>query len=520
MLRMTRGIFKKIIGIGLGVYILTACTTSPMGSDTTSSASKSRNKGTFDRVTNQSLVSPITNKPLLSVALEDSAGGIATIEPLPSNASTGNLWDRLGCSFQLPLEEDNPNVQAQINWFLRHKDYLDRTSRRAAPYIYYIYEQVEQRNLPAELVLLPINESAYNPFANSIRGAGGVWQMTRGTAAQYGVKQNWWYDGRRDIYASTQAALDHLTYLQNFFNGDWLLAMAAYDCGEGTVQRAIRRNARMGLSTDFWSLPLPEETRSYVPRLLALAAIVRDRQRYHISLPPIDDQPYLAQVDIGFPINLGNVADLAGMRLADLKQLNPGYRCWTKTSTGPIKLVLPIDHIDVFKENLANFRFGGESSRDTNRCTVEVPHTMLAQAETNTPKPANLTNVISHQVKAGDNLNTLARLYRVSVKNIKAWNNLKSTHLKAGTTLIVGFNGEGTPTTAMPQGNPSIKHHTSTRFAHNHIGRQQHLASGMTVRPGDTLYSVAHAHHLTIASLKQRNNLKSNSLRPGQRLVV
>src|SRR5579872_1697739 len=196
-----------------------------------------------------------------------------------------NVWDALRLEFNLPHYENNPEVQVQIEWFLTHNHFLMESTSRAGPYIYYILQQVRKRHLPAELVLLPVIESSYNPFSNSYMGAAGIWQIMPETASGFGIKRNWWYDGRRDIIASTKAALNYLAYLQNFFEGNWLLAIAAYNTGEGSVLSAIRRNVSTGMNTDFWSLPLSQQTRDYVPRLLALAEIISHPDRYGIRFP-------------------------------------------------------------------------------------------------------------------------------------------------------------------------------------------------------------------------------------------
>lgn len=231
-------------------------------------------------------------------------------------AQGDDFWAHVRSDFQLPPSGNNPEVQAQVAWFTHNRDYLNHVITRAAPYMYYILQQTESRNLPGELVLLPIMESDYNPSAVSSAGAVGMWQLMRSTARGYGAKQNFWFDGRRDLYASTNAALDYLTYLQSYFGGNWLLALAGYNCGEGAVQNAIRRSGERGGDSDFWSLPLPQQTRAYVPRLLALAMIIRNPAKYGITLPAINNQPYLAQVDIGEPITLAHAAQLAGISVA------------------------------------------------------------------------------------------------------------------------------------------------------------------------------------------------------------
>jgi membrane-bound lytic murein transglycosylase D len=195
-------------------------------------------------------------------------------EDITRYRNADNLWDVLREEFTLPHYEDNPAVQEKIEWYMNNQDFLLRSATRAAPYLYYILQQVKKRHLPAELVLLPIIESGYNPFAISNMGAMGIWQMMPDTASGLGIKRDSWYDGRRDVIASTRAALNYLAYLQSFFDGNWLLAIAAYNTGEGNVLAAIRRNIREGYGTDFWSLPVAQQTKDYVPRLLALAVII------------------------------------------------------------------------------------------------------------------------------------------------------------------------------------------------------------------------------------------------------
>lgn len=436
-------------------------------------------------------------------------GGILSMFDV--GVSTGNLWDRLPSGFQLPDERNNPAVQSQIRWFVNHTQYLDRTSHRAAPYMYYIYEQVQKRQLPTELVLLPINESAYNPFSTSVAGAGGIWQMTRGTASQYKVKQNWWYDGRRDVYTSTRAALDYLTYLNNFFNGDWLLVLAAYNCGEGTVQRAIRKNAAMGRPTDFWSLSLPEETRSYVPRLLALAIIIRDRQAYNIELPPIEDQPYLAQVDVETPISLAQAARLSSMDVNELKKLNPGHRYTSKTPQGPFKLVLPIEKVDIFKNNLSTYSNVGYASAE-DWSEDETPNYQDATK----PKPYQSLpqgRAITRVVKRGDTVGMIAKLYKVSAKDITRWNHLSSTKLKPGSKLVVGFTDNSPPSSRSKK--------TSVLASNKTANKKTSSNKRYVVKKGDTLAKLASREEVSVSSIQAWNHLgKRETLKPGQELII
>lgn len=334
-------------------------------------------------------------------------------DPSDSNGSSffggsgGDFWQHLRHDFQLlPADNESP-VQSQINWFMHNKEYLNHTLVRSEPYMYYILQQVEKRDLPGELALIPVEESAYNPTAISSAGAVGMWQLMRSTARDLGVKQDFWFDGRRDIYASTNAALDEMMYLQSFFGGDWLLAIAAYNSGPGTVQSAIRRNAMRGEGSEFWVLPLPQQTRSYVPRLLALASIIRNPEKYGITLPAISDKPYLTQVDIGAPISLSRAAELAGLSLAQIKQLNPGYSRMMTDPNGPYKLIIPIDKVETFKEQLASV-----------------------------PKLPKMTWG-RYKVQHKDTLTSIAAHYHTTVKELIETNHLHGHHVPTGTVIMI-----------------------------------------------------------------------------------
>ena len=230
--------------------------------------------------------------------------------PDASQAGGHDLWARIRSGFRLP-SPDNPAVDAEVDWFVRNQGFIERTINRAQPYLYHIVEQVEARDVPSEIALLPVVESAFQPFAYSPARAAGIWQFIPETGRRFGLRQSWWYDGRRDVIASTRAALDYLTALQEQFGGDWLLAIAAYNCGEGNVARAIQENQRRGLPTDFWSLPLPDETRSYVPRLLAFSRVVSDPGAYGLQLASIPNAPYITRVSIDGPIDLNVAAGVA-----------------------------------------------------------------------------------------------------------------------------------------------------------------------------------------------------------------
>jgi soluble lytic murein transglycosylase-like protein len=264
-----------------------------------------------------------------------------------------DLWERIRNGMGLPQPE-RAEIASEIEWFSLKHVYFDQIVDRARPYLHHIVEEIERREMPLEIALLPIIESAYRPTAYSPAGAAGIWQIVPGTGKRFGLKQNAWYDGRRDILASTQAALDYLGILHKRFEGDWLLALAAYNCGEGAVGNAIERNRRAGLSIDFWSLDLPRETQEYVPKLLAISTIIADPSEHNLVLDPIPNRPYLQEIHTGEgQLSLERVAALANMSIADLRSLNPGLMGPTTDPSGSYKLVIPISKARGLQQRLA-----------------------------------------------------------------------------------------------------------------------------------------------------------------------
>lgn len=411
-----------------------------------------------------------------------------------------NLWDILREEFVLPHYEDNPDVQAKIEWFMNNQDYLLRSASRAAPYLYYILQQVRKRHLPAELVLLPIIESGYNPFNRSPVGAAGIWQLMPDTASGLGIRQDWWYDGRRDVIASTRAALNHLAYLQNFFEGNWLLAFAAYDTGEGNVLTAIRRNIRNGKSTDFWSLPLAQETKDYVPQILALATIISRPDQYPIYFPPVQNAPYLAEVNAGRQINLKYAASLAGISFKKLTQLNPGFNRSSTSPNRPARLVLPIENVEQFIENLARSPWN--------------------------PR----INWAHYKVKSGDTLSIIANKFNTTSTAIRNMNHLSSNRLKSGINLLI-------PLEEIAQ-NVSKKNSDKTFVISNKnrpedvaaiYNNLETIATNYSLQPGDTIYvvrkqdslaAIAQRFHVTEKSLQAANQLQSNKLKVGKQIII
>ncbi len=413
-----------------------------------------------------------------------------------------NLWDELRSQFKLAHHEDNPMVRQQINWFMRHPEYLQRTTARAAPYLYYIAQQARKRHLPAEVVLIPIIESAYNPFAYSSAGAAGIWQMMPNTASGYGVKQDRWYDGRRDIITSTKAALNHVAYLANFFNGNWLLAIAAYDTGEGNVLAAIRKNIRDGYSTSFWSLPVARETRHYVPRLLALAAIIANPEKYPIQFPTVRNAPYLAQIDVGGQIDLKHAASLAGIKAKKLLQLNPGHNKSTTDPNGPYKLILPIENVAKFTENLEKLPLYKRISWSR------------------------------YKIRRGDTLSRISKRLGVSIAEINKSNPVlaENKNLKPGQYLSIPRTIPAISKTIMESPQPYFASTASVKKKSSLINVLEHVVGRYTLQPGDTLYMVRKgdslekiAHHFkttlkTLLAVNQQSDM--TVLRIGDKIII
>lgn len=280
------------------------------------------------------------------------------------NAHPKQLWGRLRNNFNMTtkIEKDakdpqknqkQAKVQKYVKKYTHQQKSLKKLTRQAEPYLYHIVEELEKRDMPGELALLPIIESAFKPQATSHKGAAGLWQFIPSTGRHFGLKQDNWYDGRRDITASTKAALDYLQFLHKEFDQNWMLALAAYNSGEGTVRRAIKRNIRAGKPTNFWDLKLPKETVEYVPKFLALAEVIGNPEKHDISLPTIVNQPYFTSVNAGSSLKFQQAAKLAEIDLSELKRLNPGYRRASTPPKGPQQLLLPVANAEKFEYNLA-----------------------------------------------------------------------------------------------------------------------------------------------------------------------
>lgn len=299
-----------------------------------------------------------------------------------------NLWDRLFDNYALP-DVRNQAVEREVSWFVNHPSYLQRAQQRAEPFLYNIVQQIERQSVPGELALLPVVESAFQAQAVSPAKAAGIWQFIPATGRHYGLRQNHAYDGRRDVYASTKAAIKYLKKLNRQFNGDWLLAIAAYNCGEGAVERAIQRNLYSGLPTDFWSLDLPQETRSYVPRLLAVSRLMADAEHYGVDLLHIPNQAQYKPVKVSQQLDLAMAADAADMSLEQFRALNPGFKNTFVDPEGSVRLFVPASKSKTFKKELARLAsvqsdlLRREFDRSQDGTDDSIPVTSSAVADSN-----------------------------------------------------------------------------------------------------------------------------------------
>ncbi|MGB1110769.1 MAG: transglycosylase SLT domain-containing protein, partial [Gammaproteobacteria bacterium] len=292
----------------------------------------------------QSLQTHLSDEPAEVIAKGQSANQSESIAGSASSQARDpdaplDLWARIRQSYSLG-NHDHERIDYELKRYAGKNGFFKRIAERADPYLFLIVEEMERNGIPGEVALLPIVESAFKPFAYSHGRASGLWQFISATGLRYGMKQSWWYDGRRDVLASTQGAAKYLNTLKDHFDGNWLLALASYNTGEYRVLREMKKNRQAGKPTDFWNLDLPRETEAYVPRLLAMAKIIADPAKYGIDLPPISNEPKLAVVETGGQLDLAIAADMAGISLDELYRLNPGFNRWATDPDGPHRLLV------------------------------------------------------------------------------------------------------------------------------------------------------------------------------------
>jgi len=400
---------------------------------------------------------------------------VAGLDP----AQYGDLFDRIRAGFRLEDASERAAVDQQLRWYASNPDYLQRAFGRADLYLYYIVTELERRGMPLELALLPVVESAFEPYAYSRARASGLWQFIPGTGSKYGLKQDWWYDGRRDIVESTRAALDYLQSLHDEFNGDWLLAIAAYNCGEALVERAVDMNRGAGRPVDFWDLWLPRETKAYVPKLLAMKRLVLDPEAFGLAFSPIPNQPYFARVSTQGQVNLRIAAEIAGISPEDLYELNPAFHRWATDPAGPHFVLVPVEAADVFAENITQL------SADQR---LGVAH---------------------YSVHRGDSLASVALKFHTSVVVLRELNDLPVGGITVGDDLRVPGAMTDLPAKVVLA---AARVDGRVRFR----GGRAHV---QVVRRGDSLWTIARRTGMNVNTLAVLNGLQPDDpLRAGQRI--
>jgi membrane-bound lytic murein transglycosylase D len=418
--------------------------------------------------------------PVSPAAEAEIAAAEAVAPPAPPEppAEPRDLLDRVRKGLTLTAI-DNARISTEADWFARNPQYIERVFTRAAPYLQYIVNQVEARGLPLELALLPIIESAFQPYAYSRARADGLWQFIPTTGGRFGLKQDWWYDGRRDVVAATRGALDYLTYLHEMFDGNWLHAIAAYNCGEGNVSKAIKRNLAAKKPTDFWNLKLPAETKGYVPRLLAMSKIVADPEVYGLAIEGMPDEPYFKQVETGGQISMEVAAELAGITTGEMYDLNPAHHRWATDPTGPHTLLVPVEAAAAFSANLL----------------------LLT--------PDQRMRVERYTVRAGDTVTNVAQRFGTTAQHLRELNEL-------GTASTIKVGAELRVPSAVATLPPQVLQAAARVDGRN---RSRSVSAVHVVRTGDSLWSIAKRHDMDVITLARLNRIDPNdTLRAGQKL--
>jgi len=346
----------------------------------------------------------------------NSISSVSKTDIIPSPHSNKNkvvevpfdLWERIRLELTITIPDD----QIAATSLYRERLYsnqtaVNRISKSGQRYLYHTLTRAEALGLPVELALLPFVESEFDPYAKSVDGATGIWQFMPATGKEWGLKSNWWYDGKKDVLASTEAALKFLSYLNKRFEGDWLLAMAAYNTGLTRVNRAIRKNKEEGKPIRFWDLNLPKETTAYVPKLLVLCELIKDPRAFDVNLPSIANRPYFERVKIPGQLDLMQAADLAGLKPETIYELNPGFNQWATDPSGPHYLLLPIGVSDRFVTQLESLNQN------------------------------DLVRWDRYKIRKGDNLYKIASRYKVKVSVLKEINGMDSDVIYAGKEIMV-----------------------------------------------------------------------------------
>lgn len=486
---------------------------------------------------------------------DEIPASVANAEALPADDASSveelgvpsDVWERIRRGYAMPVLQSKL-VDRWVDFYTKDPAYLRRMSERAGQYLYHIVEEIENRGMPTELALLPFVESAFQAEALSRAKAAGLWQFMPATGKAYDLAQNLWRDDRRDILESTRAALDYFEYLHGMF-GDWHLALAAYNWGEGSVQRAIQRAKRRKQPTDYLHLRMPRETANYVPKLEAVKRIISNPSKYGITLPDVGNEPFFVTITKPRDIDIETAAELAGMPLEEFRRLNPSYKLPVIVASHNNVMLLPADKVDFFVDNLASWMDSGQPlsqwttyrlqqgetlaqvagrsgmTEDELRKVNGIPKgrrvlansTLLVRStgtEDQQDIAAELANAklqlsptttwrrVTYRVRSGDTLSGIARRWRITMKSIVTANRLRSDRLRVGQRLVLTVPNVPRQAIASTQRSESSQH-----VIHR-------------VRSGETLSTIASRYGVSISQLKMTNRIRTNLIRPGQRLRI
>ena len=492
----------------------------------------------------------LQNDPVLNYLPDDNS--IAKYASDSNAVATDDLWQRIRSGYAMPELESQYTANHEA-WYAARPDYVKRMIARSQRYLFHVVEEVQKRGMPTEIALLPMVESAFNPQAYSRSRASGMWQFIPSTGKDFGLKQNWWVDNRRDVTAATDAALTYLQKLHVMF-GSWELALAAYNAGEGTVRRAIERNQKQGLPTDYESLPLPDETKNYVPKLQAVKNIMTNPEAYGLKIQPIANRPYFTKVTAPEQIDAHLAANLAEVSFEEFSALNPEYNRPVLTANGSVhEILLPIGAASTFKDNLASYdkplvswqtyhakrgerteaiarKFGislaqlrdvndlssksklagsqallvPNANNDLNQAPIKTEEINQATHEANNVNTELKTpNSVRHTVKPKETVQSIARLYGVNARQVVSDNHLSGLKIKPGQQLVI-----------------ASKTNIKSNVAKVQSKKLNSITSHYIVKRGDTLETIARKHSIAREDLQRWNNLKGARIAPGVKLTV
>jgi membrane-bound lytic murein transglycosylase D len=412
----------------------------------------------------------------------------ATADSIPP-PPVPDLWREIARA-SAPSDLRRPEVQKELAWFKGQRKFLRESAARATPYLYFIWTEIQEHQLPISVLYIPLLESGYRPGVVSPYGAAGLWQFMGATGAKFGLAKNEWVDERLNVVESTHAALKYFADLRSRFDGDWLLAVAAYNAGWGNIEKALAKNRRAGKPTDAWSLDLRHETRRLLARVVALDEIFRNPQAFGLKLPLVPQTPYFTSVTLTKPADLRKLAQLAEIDEATFQQLNPGFKVLHTGPNLPQQILVPSASAPKITEIAENFPAAPIPTRVTTASIPRLPLVGDAASQV-------------YRVKSGDSLWLIARRFDMRVANLERLNGISRTRpLRLGQAIVVGKAAQAvaaTPTSESPR--PAHKRYK--------------------VRSGDSLWTISRQFKVTIAQLLAWNNLHSKStLRPGQQLLV